>query len=147
LRDIERVGQHQFDAPARHLRNLSFPIGRKRIGRRHRQRRRADVDRQDIEPRRIAGRHHVRYLGEVDFQGIDADERDADLGGAPFGEDVERQQAVRRLVRDQLALGDACQRMHRAGRVFQDALGLGEVRLDLVLLDDAVGQQPGENGL
>jgi hypothetical protein len=100
------------------------------VGGGHHQRVALELDRQDVEARRIAGRHHVGDLGEVDLQRVDAHEGQADLGRAPFAQHVQGQQPVRRLGRDDLALGDGGQRMHGADRVLQDALGLGEVRLD-----------------
>jgi hypothetical protein len=117
------------------------------IGGGHHQRVALEFHRQDVEARRIAGRHHVGDLGEVDLQRIDAQEGQADLGRAPFAQHVQGQQLVRRLCRDDLALGDGGQRMHGADRTLEDALGLGEVRLDRRFLDDAVGQQPREDGL
>jgi len=105
------------------------------------------VHRQDIEARRVAGRHHVRHLSEIDLERVDANEGQADLGRAPFGQHIQRQQPVRRQAGDQLALRHRRQRMHDARRILQYPLGLGEIGFDFLLGDDPVGQQPRENRL
>ncbi|EGF31519.1 hypothetical protein IMCC9480_3806 [Oxalobacteraceae bacterium IMCC9480] len=140
LRNIERAGDYQSHAAAGDLGDLGQPVGRKRLGRRDNQLGRRQLDRQDMEARRIAGRHHVGDFGEVDFQRVDAIERQVDFAGHPFGEHVQRQRAVRWQCRGQLRLRHGRQRMHGQRGIAQDALCGGEARLDVGFFDDAVSQ-------
>ncbi len=145
LRDVEWVGNDQLDLAARDLRDFRFPFRGIRLGGRDHQFGLCQFDRQNIEARRIGGGHHIGNLGEIDFQRVDAKERQIDLGGHPLGQPVECQQAMRRRGGLQLALRDGGQRMHCHRCIFHQALCLRVVLLHLGLDDDAVGQEPREN--
>jgi hypothetical protein len=98
LRDVERIGDHAADRAARDLGDLGLPFVGIRVGGGDHQRVGGQFDRQDVEARRVAGRHHIGHLGEIDLQRVDADEGQFDARGQPFAQRVQRQQLVRRLA-------------------------------------------------
>ncbi len=147
LLDIERVGDHQLDQAARDARNLFFPFEIERVRRGHGQLGLGHVHREDVEACRVGGRHDVGHAGEVGFQWIDAEKRQLHLARHPFREPVQRQRAMRRMRRLQLALRHRHQRVHGRCGVVQNRRSLRVLLLGMGLVDDPVGHQPTEDML
>ncbi|MNN59491.1 hypothetical protein D3C81_1746090 [compost metagenome] len=145
LRDIERIGDDQFDVAARDFCDLRFPFGGERFGRRHYQFARREFNRQDMEAGRVGRRHHIRHAGEINLERINTEEGQFDLAGQPFGQPVQRDRAMRFIGGEDFALCDRDQRMHRNRCILENALGLVVEDFDAFLGDDAICQQPGKN--
>ena len=70
-----------------------------------------DFHRQDLEALRVGVGHDVRDRGEVDFQRVDVEIPETDLGRQPLGEQFEVQQLVRRQQGFPFLVGNHRERM------------------------------------
>ena len=136
-RFYERIGDHAADVQAQDRLEFAFPFPDVRLAGGDHRLLGVDLHRQDLEALRVSIGHDVRDRGEVDFQRVDVEIAQADLGRQPLGEQFEVQQFVGRQERLPFLIGD-----HREG-VMIGALH-APVRYQLVGLgtaDDPVPDQ------